>query len=181
MMQGTPLAKADDLSLALGVAADDPLLLLALVEASNRFRGEVRHYVSEETTTLTLDGNGLRSIRLPAMNVRPETVICAIDASLADVQTSSSGVVRRRDNALFPVGFSNVSITYVAGYPDDAIPVDIQAAVLDVAKLTHSVRRGVSSYQVGGISVAQGGDAIGVTQTWTDVVAAYQIKVGDRA
>jgi len=178
-----PLADAADLAIALGVPVGDERLNQALVESSNRFRGAVRHYVSKETRTVTLDGRGYRALRLPSLNVDPASVVVDVDdGSTPEVMVSTAGVIARRDGAVFPVGFGNVTVTYDAGYPEDAIPGDIQAAVIDQAKVIYTAQRGVQSMQVGGISLVQSTtDTVGVTQQWVDVVAAYRIRVGDRA
>jgi hypothetical protein len=185
---GTPLADPAELGVALGVPPDDPKLVQSLVEASDRFRGAVRHYVSrEEQRVVVLDGDGHSRLRLPSLNPDPHELVVdllAPDDTTVEVPVavSTSGVIMRRDGLPFPFGIGNVQVTYTAGYPDDAIPGDIQAVVLDQAKLIFQVRRGVTAYQVGGIAVTAAGDvATGVTQAWVDVVNAYRIKVGDRA
>jgi len=179
----TPLARAEDLAKWFpGVAADDERLVAALDEASARFRGAVRHYVSAETEkTVTLDGLGRAVLRLPALNVVPDSVTCTVGGAELAVQASADGVLARVDGRPFPGGLSNVTATFDAGFPDDEIPDEIQAAVLDQAKLMLEVRRGVTSMGVGPFNVAYAADGGGVSQQWADVVDAYRIRRGDRS
>lgn len=179
----TPLASADDLAQWFpGVAADDERLLAALDEASARFRGAVRHYVSAETeTTVTLDGLGQTVLRLPALNVVADSVTCSVGDDELAVQVSADGVIARVDGSRFPAGLGNVAVTFDAGYPDEAIPEEIKAAVLDQAKILLETRRGVRSMATGPFSVTYAGDDGGVSQQWADVVEAYRIRRGDRS
>lgn len=179
----TPLANPDDLAKWFpGTTADDELLLAALDEASARFRGAVRHHVSAElATTVTLDGLGRSVLRLPALNVVPSSVTCTVDGVELAVQVSGDGVLARADGSKFPAGLGNVAVTFDAGYADEEIPEEIQAAVLDQAKILLEIRRGVQSLTTGPFSVTYAADAGGVSQQWADVVDAYRIRAGDRS
>lgn len=184
-MDGTPLASANDLaSWFPGVSPSDDKLMSALLEASNRFRGAVRHYVSRQTdVTTTLDGRGTIYLTLPVIELDTSSVTVRLDGATDPIAVAASrtGTIARTDGAVFPNGLGNVSVTYTAGFADDAIPPEIQAVVLDQAKLLYALKRGVQWLAVGGISMSSSQtDAQGVTQAWTDVVELYRIRVADR-
>ena len=115
-MDGTPLARAEDVATWFpGVALDDPKLLEALAEASNRFRGAVRHYVSAEMADVVLDGTGSAYLSLPSINVQREGFVCTVDGSvdLVPVGVSPSGAIKRMDGGVFPDGLGNVRCAVV--------------------------------------------------------------------
>lgn len=177
------LAEPADLAIWLGVPATDPKLLQALAAASSRFRGQVRHHVSLVTDDLlTLDGNGSRSVLLPAEPVAAVTSLLLNGDPLVDgtdFEWSEDGYVRRLGCGLWPNKLRCIRITYSHGYAE--IPEDIAEAVIDQARAQHAVRPGVQSVQVGGQSVAFGAQAsIGVTAQWSAAVAKYRLNRGDR-
>jgi hypothetical protein len=182
-MDGAPLAKAEDLAALLGVPVDDPQLLQALTLASNRFRAAVRHYVSAETARqVVLDGTGGVALRLPSLQVQPASVVCVIDGTPVDVEVSIDGVIRRMDGYGFPDSLGAIGVTYDAGYPDDAIPLDVQAAVLEQARAGFNASPGVTAMTVGAVSYQYDTTSVvGTTQFWSDTVEAYRIRVGDRS
>jgi hypothetical protein len=172
---GPPLAPLSQLLTALGAGANETKAREALAEASGRFRGAVRWQVSFGGRTDYLDGSGLRTLTLPAMAIDPGTVqITHIPTGEGlRVSASAAGIVQRTDGHVFPVGIGNLLASYMAGY--DPIPEDIQAVVLDQAKAIFQTRRGLSALQVGSIMVSQGAqEALGVTEAWSDTVAAYR-------
>lgn len=184
-MDGTPLAKAEDLATWFpGVSPEDPKLVEALAEASNRFRGAVRHNVSREHRIVQLDGEGARYLRLPSMNVETASVV-GIDTLTSDplpLNASRDGTIAPANGGVFPDGLGNVTVEYDAGYEENEIPPDIQAVVVDSARVLFSLKRGVQWLAVGGMSMSVNAtDATGVTQAWSDCVDLYRIRRGDRA
>lgn len=173
-----PLASPEDLAVKTGVAADDPALMLAMKRASDRFRGEVRHAVTEVTgDTVILDGTGSTSLFLPSVPVIAVRTVTVDGAEVTDYQVSTSGMLRRKTG--WPDGLGNVTVTYDHGYVE--IPGDIQDAVLEQAELMLTVTPGVTQASVGGKSVSYGAQAtVGVTQRWVDAVEAHRINLGDR-
>lgn len=183
-----PLAEPEDLAEVLGVPADNVRLVAAIRKASSRFRGQVRWPVSEvKDVTVTLDGNGRRSLRLPVREVTACAVILrgaggASGTPLVDgvdFEWSTDGILDRL-GGLWPDRRRAVIVTYTAGF--EIVPDDIQEAVLDQAEAMFNGRRGLSSKQVGGITESYGSvEAVGVSEQWARAVAAYQIKAGDRS
>lgn len=179
----TTLASPDDLADALGVPATDPKLVSALRRASARFRGAVRWSVVETTETVHLDGHGIRSVRLPGKRVTACTVtldgVVLVDGR--DYDWSEDGILDRLGGR-WPNRRRCIVATVTYGYPADAIPDDIQEAVIDQASALYRMKRGLSSKQVGGITENYGSiEAVGTSEQWASAVAAHRIEVGDRA
>jgi len=167
-----------------GVAVDDAKLVEALNEASDRFRGAVRHYVSRHSALVHLDGHGSRYMNLPSIEIDTASVQCWVGdvANVVDVATSPAGIIMRTDGAVFPNGLGNVTVAYDAGFDDAQIPAEIQAVVIDQARVLYSIQRGITWQAVGGMSLSfNATDSTGVTQSWTDVVEFYRIRRADRA
>ena len=180
MATSTPLlCEPADLATKLGVAATDPDLLVALRAASNRFRGAVRHQVHRVTETLHVNAGGELSLRLPVAYVHAvETV--EVDDRPVTVDWDEYGLLDRRDGQPWPNRRRGVTITLTHGF--DPIPDDIAEAVQDQAEAGYNLIRGLSSKQVGGITLTYGArEAIGTTEQWQTVVDRYRIRSGDRA
>lgn len=177
-----PLADVGELAASLGVPASDPKLLWALNAASRRFRGAVRHPVSfVPADTVTLDGNGLESLLLPAAPVVAVQSVTLEGVGLVDgvdYEWSESGFLRRLD-ARWPDRLRCVRVVYDHGY--DPVPEEVQEVVVDQARAMFSIDPGVQTRQVGGQSVTFGVQAaIGVTAQWTAAVERYRLNRGDR-
>lgn len=173
---------ADVAKLARKVKRDpgDLLVVDSLQRASDRFRGDVRHHVSlVEDDVLILDGGGRLNLRLPVVNIR-EVQEVTVDERPVEVRFSADGILRRRDGRLWPDDYGCVRVVVTHGL--DPIPGDIQAAVLDQAEAVYTVKRGMSSYQVGGISQSFAAvESVGVTEEWARAVTRYRVRAGDRA
>lgn len=172
------LATPQDLATLTKLAADSPILLLALDRASERFRQAVGHPVHLVTDDVILvDGNGSDTLVLPAA---PATEISVkVDGTAVTDYSASlrAGILRRA--ARWPDGLGNIEVTYTHGYAD--IPGGIRDAVLEQAALSATVPAGIQSEAAGGMSVTWGQTATtGVTQKWSDAVAAYRLQ-GDRS
>ncbi|KAF0646711.1 MULTISPECIES: hypothetical protein [Streptomyces] len=177
-----PLADPEELAASLGVPATDPKLLWALNAASRRFRGAVRHPVSLVAgDTVTLDGNGQRSVLLPAAPVTAVGSIALDGAVLtvgSDVDWSTDGYLRRLGGC-WPDRLRCIDVVYTHGY--DPIPEDIAEVVIDQARALYRIDPGVQTRTVGGQSVTFGVQAaIGVTAQWAAAVERYQLNRGDR-
>lgn len=168
------LAAAADLAALLGVRANHPRLVPALESASARFRVAVRHPVSRMTSTVTLDGDGTRTLLLPAIPVI-EIAVVDVDGigpltAGRDYEVSSRfGILRRRDGC-WPDAYDAVTVTFTHGF--DPIPDSIAEAVLEQAAAVFGAKPGIQSSAVGGEATTW---VAGVTASWTDAVAEYHI------
>lgn len=174
------LASAEDLATLTGAVPTDPKLLLALRRASDRFRGDVRHPVSLVTDDVVLlDGNGTRSLFLPAAPI-VGTPTVTIDGDLVtDFRPSVKNGILRRD-VCWPDTLGSIQVIYTHGYND--VPGDISDAVLEQAEVQYSVLAGVAQMSLGSQSFAFGTQAtVGVTQRWSDAVQKYVLNRGDRS
>ncbi|WP_067171185.1 hypothetical protein [Microtetraspora niveoalba] len=176
------LADPEELAETLGVPADNRRMLDALRNASRRFIGDVRHPVALVTSDeVWLDCDGSASLLLPAAPVlaRPRVELDGQALEEGEFDWSEKGILERR-RGCWPRRLRCVRVVYDHGY--DPIPVDIQAAVLAQAESAFRSVPGVSSMQVGGMTVSYGAAAaIGVTQQWADAVTRYTLNRGDRA
>lgn len=169
------LCSPDDLAVRLGVPATDPALLVAARMASDKFRDAVSWQVHELTRTLYANGTGNRDLLLRARAVSDVAAV-RVSGVLVETDWDEDGVITRADCGRWPRGRRNVQVDLTYGY--DPIPGGIAAAVLERAEEAYSVIRGLSSKQVGGITVTYSSSA-GATQEWVDAVEAH--RVGGRA
>lgn len=163
-----------------GRSESDPELEAELRAASSRFRDQVRRPISRiKDDTIVLDGGGRRNLRLPSAPV-DEVSKVRIDGQDTDVMVSRDGLIRRKDGRIFPDDYGNVEVTYTHGF--DPVPEEIEEVVIDSAAGRLATERGLSSLQVGGITQSfSKAEQSGVTQAWSDTVARWRIRSGDRA
>jgi hypothetical protein len=178
------LASIDDLSARTGRPTADLVLQERLRAASRRFRSAVGHPVHfVEDDVAHLDGRGTRSLPLPAVPVHSVSAVSIDGTPLAAGSWSvarASGILRRR-NGVWPLE-AEVTVTYSHGYTRDAIPLDIQEAVLQQAETMINTVAGVQSRTVLGDSIAFGTAAtVGVTEDWSRAVRNHAIGLGDRS
>ncbi|MCY4726702.1 hypothetical protein NYO98_10470 [Nocardioides sp. STR2] len=168
------LAPADDLATKVGTTATDARLLVALRAASARFRGAVRwqvHRVTDER--LVVNGTGTRDLALPIRDIVDISAV-EVDGVAVPVEWDEYGLLNRADGRLWPRRRRAVVITATYGF--DPIPDDIAEAVQDQAEVGYNILRGLSSKQVGGITLTYGqSEAVGVSQAWSDAVDRYRI------
>ncbi|MFT4288169.1 hypothetical protein [Nocardioides sp.] len=176
--ESTPLlCPPDDLAAKLRVSATDARLLVALRAASSRFRGAVRWQVHKVDTTILANGTGTRDMILRARDVTDVRTV-QIDGTTVEVEWDADGTLMRSDGRLWPRGRRNITVDLTYGF--DPIPDDIAVAVQDQAEVVYNIIRGLSSKQVGGITLSYGqAEAVGVSQGWVDAVERYQL--GGRA
>lgn len=166
-----------------GVEPDDSRLLAELRSASRRFLGAVAPVSFTPITgqTTWLNGDGSDTLLLPHLPVTAVTVVELEGRTLVqgdDYDWSQEGILQRV-RGLWPGRLRAVRVVYDHGYTE--VPEDVQAAVIDQAEAGYNTRRGVQSVSVDGQAVTYGArEAVGVTQTWSDTVARYQLR-GDRA
>lgn len=174
------LAKPSDLATRLGVAASDPGLLLALQRASDRFEGEVGYPILKvEDDVVHLSGDGTRTLLLPAVPVVGEVTVVIGGSPVTDFEVARRAGILRRD-ARWPDGLENIEVTYTHGW--DSVPGDIADAVLEQAEATYWVLPSVANVAAGSEQMAFFATAAsGVTQRWSDAVARYELRHGDRS
>lgn len=197
------LASPAQLAALTGLSASDTRLVAQLREASRQFRSAVRHPVTRVTGTVQLDGRGGTKLLLPrpypilppadAVGETPEVIFTIeIDGDLVPADRYrvnwASGIVTLRDEYRWPLPPADIVVTRTAGYVADLVddellevPEEIQAAVLEKAQILLNVVLGVTQKSVLGDSTSFGGSAVGVTQAWSDAVAAHYEATGDRA
>ena len=169
------LARPEDLAERLGVAATDPRLLSSLRSASARFRAAVRHPVSlVEGETVTLDGDGSRSLVLPTAPVVGVSRVAVDGDEVTDYRWSSAGLLRRT-HGQWPDDLQAVEVTYSHGY--DPIPEEITDVVLNAAETAFTGSQDIASMTVGGQQVTF---RQGVSVTWSTVVDLYRLNRGDQ-
>lgn len=174
----TPLADAAALARLTGLPADDPDLLDALNRASDRFRGAVGHPVTlVEHDEIVLDGDGTRSLLLPAVPVVAVHQVDVDGQPIAEFQWSRNGILRSATR--WPDRLNTVHVVYDHGYPAESIPGDIADAVLEQAQMILDQTPGVASMSTGGVSVSY--SRVGITEAWSTTVERYRIGRGDAA
>lgn len=178
------LADPADLALLSGLPADDTRLLTALLSASRRFAGAVRHPVRYvEDDDILLDGHGTASLLLPAIPVVDVTIVEVDGVELADdeFEWSADGLIERTE--VWPRRRRIVRVVYSHGY--DPIPGDISAVVTEAAQMALNTDPGISTQSVGGMSVSYattyGGSVSGATRAWADTIVKYRLNQGHRS
>lgn len=176
------LADPADLAALTGLSVDDPRLRAALLGASRRFAGAVRHPVRLiEADETVLDGNGTATLILPAAPVTTVSVVELAGVALTpDEYAWSADGLLERDSG-WPRARRNVRVIWSHGY--DPIPGAVSDVVLQAAHIALNTEAGLSSVSVGGVSMsfATGANAAqGATEVWADVVASFRINRGDR-
>jgi hypothetical protein len=176
------LADPARLAVWLPVPADHPKLLEALLAASSRFVGAVRHPVRLVTgDTVTLYGDCTDRLLLPAAPVTEVTAV-RVDGVLLETSEyrvrKDVGVLRRTGGAW--EDWAEIEVTYSHG--EDPIPEDVQEVVIDQARTIFRIQPGVQTVQAGGESITYGAQAaVGVTSQWTAAVEAHRLNRGDSA
>lgn len=173
------LANPADLALLVDLPEDDQRVALALRRASGRFIDAVGWPVLEEEATVTLTGDGGRTLWLPGRNVTAAT------ATIDDKPVTGTKLDRRlgalRRASGWPDG-TDIEVTFTAGWEADKVPDGIQDAVLEhAAHIGTSL--GLFSQESTGTSSASYSAAAttGATQKWVDAVARYAVGVGERS
>ncbi|MEV5543112.1 hypothetical protein AB0L13_40455 [Saccharopolyspora shandongensis] len=178
MAETTPLADADALARLTGLPADDPDLIDALRRASDRFRGAVEHPVTlVEHDKIVLDGDGTRSLLLPAVPVVAVHQVDIDGQPVAEFQWSRNGILRSA--TCWSDRLGAVHVDYDHGYPVGEIPGDIADVVLEQAQMILDQTPGVASMSTGGVSVSY--SRVGITEAWSTTVERYRIGRGDSA
>jgi len=182
-MPGDLLADPADLAALTGLPADDQRLVAALLSASRRFAGAVRHPVRLiEAETLVLDGTGTTTLVLPAAPVTAVSAVSVHGVTLnaADYQWSADGLLERATP--WPRARRCVQLVYSHGY--DPIPGMVADAVTQAAHISLNTEPGLSTLAVGSMSVSFstrfGAAVAGATDTWTAAVEAYRLNRGER-
>lgn len=157
---------------------DENRVQALLTQASNRFRGDVRHPVSHvEGDEVWLDGDGTATLLLPAAPVTAVDLVEIDGTAATGWEWSETGVLRRR--AGWPDRLRSVRVIYDHGYRE--IPGDIQEAVIERVRFAYRAEPGISSMQVGGQSISWAASAVaGVTDNWLTAVETYRLNRGDR-
>jgi len=177
------LADPADLAALTGLSPEDPRLRAALLAASRRFAGAVRHPVRlVEADETVLDGNGTTTLTLPAA---PVTAVSRVElagvALTPDEFAWSADGLLERDSG-WPRARRNVRVIWSHGY--DPVPGMVSDAVVTAAHIALNTEPGLSTLSVGGMSVSYatrfGGATSGATETWTAAVDAYRLNRGER-
>lgn len=195
------LANPAELAVLTGRNASDGTLLAALREASRAFRAAVRHQVTRvRDVDRQLDGNGSRVLVLP----RPFPIVVDVDNTFSisvdgELVPADRYRLNRAEGRItlkgyhWPIPPADITVTYTHGYlatvptggdaggPLVGLPEEIQGVVLERAQIELNTEHGVQSRTVLGDTIAFGSSAIGTTQRWVDVVAAYLERAGDEA
>ena len=196
------LANPAELATLTGRNASDGNLLAALREASRAFRAAVRHQVTRvRDVDRQLDGNGSRVLVLP----RPFPIVVddgdnafsiSVDGELVPADRYRLNRAEGRITLKgyhWPIPPADITVTYTHGYlatvptgeaaggPLLDLPEEIQGVVLERAQIELNTEAGIQSRTVLGDTIAFGSSAIGTTQRWVDVVAAYIERAGDEA
>lgn len=179
--QSQPEAAALTDSLAVGrrvgLSPESEKLADAVRRASGRFRGQVGHHVTLVTADVAyLNGGGSGVLALPAAPVAGLTIL--VDgtplAEYTDYTVDRAiGLVRLKRGRVFPDELGNIRVTYTHGFPDNAVPQDIQDVVGELAEMILNAEAGIQSRSVLGDSTAYGAATVGSTQAWTRTVSKY--------
>lgn len=196
------LANPAELAVLTGRNASDGNLLAALREASRAFRAAVRHQVTRvRDVDRQLDGNGSRVLVLPrpfpiVVDTGDNTFAISVDGELVPADRYRLNRAEGRITLKgyhWPIPPADITVTYTHGYaatvptgeaaggPLLDLPEEIQGVVLERAQIELNTEAGVQSRTVLGDTIAFGSSAIGTTQRWVDVVAAYLERAGDEA
>ena len=190
------LCDIEDLFALIGGTADptDVRALLALEGASGvvrKFTGQTFDLVEDDD--VTLDGRGTYDLVLPQLPVLSITTIETLDAEdvATDVTTyryNAAGVVHRLD-AVWPIGFGNIVVTYDHGYilPGETgvtLPDDIRSTTAQIAARLYSLSSaggtvtsetiGSYSYTADAAESASSSTVPGLTDTEALVLTRYR-------
>ena len=163
-----PFIGTDDLSAITGTTVTDQDLITAIAldagcEAVRSYTGQMINYVEDDVEEH--DGKGTRAVRLDERPIRDITSVEVDGVALdADVLSIRKSFVRRKD-AVFPVGYGNIVVTYSHGWdaiPDDSagddilVPADLRLVALLSAKRVYlavgDLDGAVQSENIGGYS-----------------------------
>jgi hypothetical protein len=149
-----PLATAADYKAITGETAPDDLVLEAASSAVRAYCGWPISEVSDGE--VTLDGTGVRMLRIPAFAVTDVASVDINGETVTDYTWSEDGILERRRG--WPAGRRNVVVVFTAGH--DPVPPEVIAAVASVAGRA-GVPAGLSSTQIGSVSLRYQPDATG--------------------
>lgn len=173
-----PFITATDLGDYLGITVtSDPGATIAIDAACDICRTEADLTFNKGTSTVTLDGSGGKTLRLPEYPVvSAGTVTVAGSADTAFLVDSDKGVLVRGTATpwnVWPEGYQNVTVTYVHGYADADIPRDLRMVALSVA--SRLVVQGPAQYEtVGDVSVRYGTNATDLTDGERRILRKYK-------
>ena len=177
------LADPAELAALTGLAVDDARLRAALLAASRRFAGAVRHPVRlVEADESVLDGNGTATLLLPAAPVTAVSLVEVAGVALTadEYAWSADGLLERESG--WPRARRNVRVIWSHGY--DPVPGMVADAVATAAHIALNTEPGLSTLSVGGMSVSYatrfGGAVSGATEAWSAAVETYRLNRGER-
>lgn len=157
---------------------DAQLWLHAAEAAIRRYCGW--HIAPSLTTTLTLDGDGTRLLRLPTLHLTELTEL-TLDGhdALAEATWSQRGMVELTGRRHFPDQLGSIRITMTHGWDPTEVP-DVIALILTIARRGAS-QPAVASQAVNGASVSYfsiGGAPLSIPllRTEKEALAPYTIR-----
>lgn len=137
-----PFIGTVDLEAMLGINLDETDLLVAIAldsacQSVRSYMGQTVNLVIDDE--VEIDGNGARTIRLRERPVRDITSVIVDDIELDPTTWNLKGAFLRRIGDVWPVGISNIVVTYSHGWDvettdssgeDLEVPADIRLVAL---------------------------------------------------
>jgi hypothetical protein len=163
------LASPETLASYLQRNLDRSTATLALAGASELVRGYCRWNISNETTTVRVNGNGSGLLTLPTLKLISVSV--DVDGSTVDeaaYQWSEGGQLRRVDGDIWPAGFGNINALIEHGYT--TVPDDVTLVTCAVAARYYSNPESLRSKQVGNVSRVYG--TVVIASDFTEIEVA---------
>lgn len=146
------LVSGDDLSAYLQRDLDRSSAELTLAAASGAVRAYCRWNISEETTTMVLDGTGSVMLSLPTLRLTDvyQIRVDGVGLDSDEYHWSRTGMISRR--FIWPDRLGCVAVDVTHGWPLDAMPDSVRAVVLGIAARCFANPHALTASTVGGTS-----------------------------
>lgn len=140
------------------------------------------HIAPNLEQTITLDGDGTRTLLLPSLHVTGITSVLVEDKEIVDdIDWSVKGIIQRR-HGVFPEGLSSIKVKLKHGYDVEQV-ADVVSLILRVAKRAANGPGVIASQSANGSTVSYltaGGAPISVPllQIEKDSLSPYKLTWG---
>lgn len=139
-------ATAAELSTQVGYTVDTPRADQLLTQASARFSVAADTWFAATIATLTVAGNGSRTLRLPHKPIQSVESVTIAGVAVTDFTRINSTLYRTAGFGAYTFPPEEVAVDYTHGHLD--VPDDVVGAVLDMAEQAYEVTAGLTAEQI---------------------------------